>query len=244
MPVTAWIDERHLGPLGLTNAWGYNPVSFMALDPRIAPGGIGRTARDGGWRCAKPASASSSTSSSTTRARATNSGRRCRCAGSTTKLIIATRRMILESWSTTPAPATRLACDRPVVRGTGPRLRCGISFAYAGVDGFRFDLAPILGRNDRGLRPRRALLQGDREDPVLKDRDDRRAVDIGPGRAISSAISRPPFLEWNDRFRDDIRRFWRARTAAWSARSATRLAGSSAMFKRRRDAHCEFPRRA
>ncbi len=40
MPVTAWIDERHLGPLGLTNAWGYNPVSFMALDPRLAPGGV------------------------------------------------------------------------------------------------------------------------------------------------------------------------------------------------------------
>ncbi|TIW84908.1 MAG: glycogen debranching enzyme GlgX, partial [Mesorhizobium sp.] len=40
MPVTASIDERHLPPLGLRNAWGYNPVTFMALDPRLAPGGI------------------------------------------------------------------------------------------------------------------------------------------------------------------------------------------------------------
>ena len=40
MPVVAWIDERHLGPLGLSNAWGYNPVTFKALDPRLAPGGI------------------------------------------------------------------------------------------------------------------------------------------------------------------------------------------------------------
>src|SRR5204862_87129 len=40
MPVNAWIDERHLGPLGLTNAWGYNPVSYFVLDPRLAPGGI------------------------------------------------------------------------------------------------------------------------------------------------------------------------------------------------------------
>ncbi|MDY6963911.1 MAG: glycogen debranching enzyme GlgX, partial [Pseudomonadota bacterium] len=31
MPITAWIDERHLPPLGLTNGWGYNPVGFMAL---------------------------------------------------------------------------------------------------------------------------------------------------------------------------------------------------------------------
>ena len=40
MPITAWIDERHLGPLGLTNGWGYNPVAMMALDPRLCPGGI------------------------------------------------------------------------------------------------------------------------------------------------------------------------------------------------------------
>ncbi len=37
LPITAWIDERHLPPLGLTNGWGYNPVTFMALDPRLAP---------------------------------------------------------------------------------------------------------------------------------------------------------------------------------------------------------------
>lgn len=40
MPITAWIDERHLPPLGLSNAWGYNPVGFMALDPRLCPGGV------------------------------------------------------------------------------------------------------------------------------------------------------------------------------------------------------------
>ncbi len=47
MPVTASIDERHLPPLGLRNAWGYNPVTFMALDPRLAPGGLDGIARDG-----------------------------------------------------------------------------------------------------------------------------------------------------------------------------------------------------
>src|SRR6185503_14766053 len=40
MPIPAWIDERHLPPLGLRNAWGYNPVAMMALDPGLAPGGI------------------------------------------------------------------------------------------------------------------------------------------------------------------------------------------------------------
>src|SRR5438270_894691 len=39
LPVAAWIDERHLPPVGLTNAWGYNPVALLAPDPRLAPGG-------------------------------------------------------------------------------------------------------------------------------------------------------------------------------------------------------------
>ena len=40
MPLQAWIDERHLPPLGLSNAWGYNPLTLFALDPRLAPGGL------------------------------------------------------------------------------------------------------------------------------------------------------------------------------------------------------------
>ncbi|MEX0852407.1 MAG: glycogen debranching enzyme GlgX, partial [Bauldia sp.] len=40
MPIAAWIDERHLPALGLTNAWGYNPVVLMAPEPRLAPGGV------------------------------------------------------------------------------------------------------------------------------------------------------------------------------------------------------------
>ena len=40
MPLAAFIDERHLPALKLANAWGYNPVSFFAPDPRLAPGGL------------------------------------------------------------------------------------------------------------------------------------------------------------------------------------------------------------
>jgi glycogen debranching enzyme GlgX len=39
MPCAAWTDERHLPALNLTNYWGYNPVAFLAPDPRLAPGG-------------------------------------------------------------------------------------------------------------------------------------------------------------------------------------------------------------
>jgi glycogen operon protein len=40
MPIVAWVDERHLPPLGLRNFWGYNPVAMMALDPGLCPGGV------------------------------------------------------------------------------------------------------------------------------------------------------------------------------------------------------------
>ncbi len=40
LPVAAWLEERHLPPLGLTNYWGYNPVAYFAPDPRLAPGGM------------------------------------------------------------------------------------------------------------------------------------------------------------------------------------------------------------
>ena len=89
MPVVAWIDERHLPPLGLTNAWGYNPVAFMAPDPRWRRAGWRRFARR--WRrCTRPASGSSSTPSTTTPARATRWGRRCRSVASTMRSTFAT----------------------------------------------------------------------------------------------------------------------------------------------------------
>jgi pullulanase/glycogen debranching enzyme len=39
MPADTFVDERHLPPLGLSNAWGYNSVVFGSPDPRLAPGG-------------------------------------------------------------------------------------------------------------------------------------------------------------------------------------------------------------
>ena len=57
MPIVAWIDERHLPPLGLHNGWGYNPVAPMALDPGLAPGGIDELRAHGRGAARRPASA-------------------------------------------------------------------------------------------------------------------------------------------------------------------------------------------
>lgn len=49
MPVMAWADERHLALQGLSNAWGYNPISFFAPDQGWLPADCGRYARR--FRC-------------------------------------------------------------------------------------------------------------------------------------------------------------------------------------------------
>ena len=62
-----------------------------------------------------------------------------------------------------------LACDHPVVqRLVLDALRSFVR--YAGVDGFRFDLAPVLGRDGDGFDPDAPLLRAMREDPEIGSR--------------------------------------------------------------------------
>lgn len=227
MPTAAWIDERHLAPLGLTNAWGYNPVTFMALDPRLAPGGIADL------RAATTAlhaagigvildvvfnhTGESDALGPTLSLRGLDAQAYYRC-NADGKLVNDT------------GTGNTLACDHPVVRELVlDSLRHFVR--HAGVDGFRFDLAPVLGRNADGYTPDAPLLDAMRADPLLADRIlIAEPWDIGEN-GYQLGNFRPPFLEWNDRFRDDVRRFWRGDAGTVGA-LATRLSGSSDVFAR------------
>ncbi|TPI61305.1 glycogen debranching protein GlgX [Mesorhizobium sp. B3-1-7] len=227
MPVTASIDERHLPPLGLSNAWGYNPVTFMALDPRLAPGGL-EELRD---TVAALRKAGIGTILDLVFNHTGESDR----LGPTLSLrgldaISYYRHQPDGRLVNDTGTGNTVACDRPVVREMVlDTLRHFVRFA--GVDGFRFDLAPVLGRVDGAFEPDAPLLQAIAGDPVLADRVlIAEPWDIGPnGYQLGSF--RPPYLEWNDRYRDDVRRFWRGDTGAIGA-LATRLAGSSDVFGR------------
>ena len=99
----------------------------------------------------------------------------------------------------------------------------------AGVDGFRLDLAATLGRRDNGFDAAAPLLSAMRQDPVLRDRIIiAEPWDIGPG-GYQLGWFPPGWGEWNDRFRDDVRRFWRGDGGMLGA-LATRLAGSADVF--------------
>nr|CAD6599637.1 glycogen debranching enzyme GlgX [Rhizobium sp. Khangiran2] len=229
MPITAWIDERHLPPLGLTNGWGYNPVGFMALDPRLCPGGLAEL-RD-------------------TVAALHGAG-----IGVILDLVF---NHTGESDRAGPTLSLRgldnLACFRHVEghpgtlvndTGTGNTVACDHPFVRrliidslrhfvlnAGIDGFRFDLAPVLGRGPHGFSREAETLMAIAQDDVLADRIMiAEPWDIGPG-GYQLGNFPPPFREWNDRARDDIRRFWRG--DRWTiGELASRLAGSEDVFAR------------
>lgn len=227
MPVVAWIDERHLPPLGLRNAWGYNPVTFKPLDPRLAPGGLAEL-------------------------RDAVAALRAEGIGVILDLVF---NHTGESDVLGPTLSLRgidnLAyyaheADGQLVNdsGTGNTLACWQPAAMdlildalrhfvtsVGVDGFRFDLAAVLGRVGREFSPEAPLLQAIRADPLLADRVlVAEPWDIGPGGYRLGSFP-ACFREWNDRFRDDVRRFWRG-DAGMVGRLATRIAGSSDIFRR------------
>jgi len=97
------------------------------------------------------------------------------------------------------------------------------------VDGFRFDLAPTLGRDDTRFEPAARLLEAIRLDAVLS----RTKLLVEPwdlGHDGHQLGAFPlGFAEWNDRYRDAMRRFWRGDPGCVPD-FASRLAGSSDVF--------------
>jgi glycogen operon protein len=98
---------------------------------------------------------------------------------------------------------------------------------HAGIDGFRFDLATVMARGP-GFAADAPIFAELAADPALRDRVlIAEPWDIGPGGYQLGAFP-PNWLEWNDRWRDDLRRFWRG--DAGIGLLATRTAGSSDLF--------------
>ena len=226
MPLAAWIDERHLPPLGLGNAWGYNPVTFLAPDPRLAPGGMAEI-RDtiaalhaAGIRVLLDVVFNHSGEGDV-------AGPVLSLRGLDNALYYRHSTDRSGDLVNDTGCGNTLALDRaPAVQLVMDALR---HWARAGFDGFRFDLATVLGRSATGFSPDAPLLAAIRQDLELS-----RLMliaepwDIGPGGYQLGAFPEP-WAEWNDAYRDDVRRFWRGDADA-AGKFATRLAGSSDIF--------------
>lgn len=225
MPLMAWIDERHLHSLGLHNTWGYNPICFMAPDPRLAPGGIAEI-RDA---VAALHAAGIQVILDVVFNHTGESDKFGACLSlrgldnalyyrHTSNGVLVNDTGCGNTLALDQTPAILLVMDA---------LRYWVQ--AAGVDGFRFDLAPVLGRMNHGFDPQAPLLSAIRQDPLLSS-----VImiaepwDIGPGGYQLGAFP-AHWHEWNDRYRDEVRRFWRGDFGMVGA-LATRLAGSSDIF--------------
>ena len=222
MPIIAWIDERHLPPLGLANHWGYNPVAMMALDPGLCPGGVAELR--------ETVAALHAAGIGVILDLVFNHSGESDIHGGTLSLR-----------GLDPA-AYALASDGTLINDTG----CGNTLDFAnravrrmmidtlthlvqacGIDGFRFDLAPVLARGP-GFDPSAPIFAELAAAPHLADRVlIAEPWDIGPG-GYQLGNFPPNWLEWNDAFRDDVRRFWRGTGMVGAL--ATRIAGSSDLF--------------
>lgn len=230
MPAAAWVEERHLAALGLGNAWGYNPVTLLAPDPRLAPGG---------WaEIAAAVAALAAAGIETILDIVLNHTGEGDELGPTLSLrgldnatyyrLRADRRLYVDDTGC----GNTLAADRPpVLRLAMDALRTWAR--RAGVHGFRFDLATTLGRRESGFDPAAPLLAA-----IAQDAELRRLKliaepwDPGPGGYQAGQFA-TAWGEWNDRFRDAARRFWRG-DHGMTGELATRLAGSADLFAAKR----------
>ncbi|MDN5899176.1 MAG: glycogen debranching protein GlgX, partial [Brachybacterium sp.] len=244
LPIHAAMDEPHLTRLGLTNYWGYSTLSFFAPDPSLATA------------AAQSAGAQAVVDEVKTMVRSLHA------AGFEVILDVVFNHTA-EGGADGPSLSLRGLDNLEYywtdhgrffdVTGTGgtldPRsvhvmdlilasLRYWVQEMH--VDGFRFDLAATLGRDDHGFRPDHPLLRAIATDPVLRGvKLIAEPWDVGTGGWQTGSFP-VPFAEWNDAFRDDMRAFWLS-DRAMRERSgddaiggvrdlATRLAGSSDLF--------------
>ncbi|MFV0922342.1 glycogen debranching protein GlgX [Sphingomonas parapaucimobilis] len=221
MPITAAIDERHLPPLGLRNAWGYNPVVPMALCPERVPGGVAELVatiaalREAGIGIILDLvfnhMGESDVQGGTLSFRGLDPDAYARTANGTLINDAGTGNM--------------LDASRPSVRAM--ILDTLRHFARAGVDGFRFDLAPVLARGP-GFDAHAPIFAEIAADPILSTRIMiAEPWDIGPG-GYQLGHFPEHWLEWNDQYRDQVRRFWRG--DGRSGDLATRIGGSADVF--------------
>jgi pullulanase/glycogen debranching enzyme len=208
LPVAAWADEHGLVERGLTNFWGYNPLSFFALQPTLARGGL---------------QAFVDTVDALHRA-------------GIEVLLDVVFNHTAEGNEFGPTLSLR-GLDNAVYYRLDPQDRrryqdftgCGNTLAAhepaasalvvdalrwwageVGVDGFRFDLASAIARDASGaFDPSAPWIAQALADPMLS-----RCKLVSESWDCTASGHRvggfpAGFVEWNDRFRDAVRRFWR-----------------------------------
>ncbi len=230
LPVHAFVDDEYLLKQGLRNYWGYNTIGFFAPHPRYM---ATRTVSEFKQMVARLHSAGLEVILDVVynhTAEGNELGPTLSFKGidnASYYRLAEDRRFYINDTGTgntfdlTNAGALRMVNDS---------LRYWVAEMH--VDGFRFDLATILGREHHGFDPKGGFLDACRQDPLLSQvKLIAEPWDVGPGGYQVGAFP-PGWSEWNDKFRDNVRAFWRG-DEGQLAELATRLTGSADLFHHR-----------
>ncbi|MCR8725687.1 glycogen debranching protein GlgX [Frigidibacter sp. ROC022] len=226
MPVQAFVDDRFLVAAGLRNYWGYNSIGFFAPEPRYMSQGrirelqiMVRRFHAAGIEVVLDVvynhTAEGNEMGPTLAFRGLDNASYYRLKDG--------GRFYVNDTGT----GNTLNLSHPMVlRMVMDSLRYWVETFH--VDGFRFDLGTALAREAHGFDPQGGFLKAIGQDPVLsRVKLITEPWDLGPGGYQLGAFPHP-FLEFNDRFRDGLRKFWTGQAGV--AELSSRLSGSAQQF--------------
>jgi isoamylase len=231
LPVHAFVNDQHLLQKGMTNYWGYNSIAFFAPDPRyLASGKIAEFKEmvahlhEAGLEVILDVvynhTAEGNEQGPTLSMRGIDNA-------SYYRLMPDDKRYYINDSGT----GNTLDLSHPcVLQMVTDSLRYWATEMH--VDGFRFDLATILGRYHDGFDERHSFLVACRQDPLLRQvKMIAEPWDCGPG-GYQVGNFPPGWAEWNDRFRDTVRAFWKGDDGQL-ADFAGRMTASGELFNQR-----------
>jgi isoamylase len=231
LPIHAYTDDRHLFAQGLHNYWGYNSYNFFAPEPRyMSSGGLSEVKtmiarlHDAGIEVILDVVYNHTGEGS-------HMGPTLSLRGIDNKSYYKLRRDDPRYYEDDTGCGNTLNLAHPrVLQMVMDSLRYWATEMH--VDGFRFDLAPALAREAHGFDQGAGFFDAVRQDPALQRvKLIAEPWDVGPGGYRLGGFP-PGWTEWNDRYRDAVRRFWRGDHGA-APELAGRITGSSDLFDHR-----------
>ncbi len=230
LPVHTFVDDSHLLERGLKNYWGYNSIGFFAPDPRYASAPekcllefkemVARF-HDAGLEVILDVvynhTAEGNELGPTLSFKGIDNASYYR--------LLPEHRYYINDTGT---GNTLNLSNSAVIEMVTDSLRYWVNELH--VDGFRFDLGTILAREPDGFDNQSGFLKACNQDPVLRTvKLIAEPWDCGPGGYQVGGFP-PGWGEWNDRYRDTVRDFWKGSAAV--GEMAKRLTASGEVFNR------------
>ena len=231
LPIHVYISDSHLSEKGLTNYWGYNSIGFFSPDPRYASDKM-NALREFKEMVASIHEAGLEVILDVVYNHTAEGNERgptlsFRGIDNSTyySLIPDQKRYYINDTGTGNTIDLNHA---RVIQMVTDSLRYWVEQTH--VDGFRFDLGTVLARESNGFDRQSGFLRACGQDPVLGTvKMIVEPWDIGPGGYQVGSFP-PGWAEWNDKYRDDVRKFWKGESSV--ADLTERLCASGDLFNK------------